>query len=81
MKPRGRPKRAEKKFPTPLKSALAGVQSKTRLDSRLKHAGMTDFEEAIHLMQRSRNTSAFFQQLSKTPSRQTIFCYTLVSRN
>jgi hypothetical protein len=30
---------------------LSGVQFRACLDSRLKHAGMTDFREAIHLTQ------------------------------
>ena len=31
---------------------LSGVQSRTRLDSRLKHAGMTEFRLAINFWQR-----------------------------
>ena len=32
---------------------LSGVQVRTRLDSRLKHAGMTDFGWAIYLTQQA----------------------------
>ena len=32
---------------------LSGVQTQSRLDSRLKHAGMTDFEKDITLMQQA----------------------------
>ena len=32
---------------------LPGVQFRASLDSRLKHAGMTDFGEAIHLTQQA----------------------------
>ena len=32
---------------------LSGVQLRTRLDSRLKHAGMTDFGLAIYLTQQA----------------------------
>ena len=32
---------------------LSGVQFRTRLDSRLKHAGMTDFGLAIYLTQQA----------------------------
>jgi len=32
---------------------LSGVQFRTRLDSRLKHAGMTDFGKTIYLTQQA----------------------------
>jgi hypothetical protein len=32
----------------------SGVRSRVRLDSRLKHAGMTEFGEKIHLTQQVR---------------------------
>jgi len=34
-------------------NVFIGVQFRARLDSRLKHAGMTDFGETIHLTQQA----------------------------
>ena len=46
---------------------LSGVQFRTRLDSRLKHAGMTDFGEAIYLTQQAAgNRPTEIERVSRT---------------
>ena len=44
---------------------LSGVQSGTRLDSRLKHAGMTDFEKEISLTQQGAGNRPTENQLHR----------------
>jgi hypothetical protein len=44
---------------------LSGVQSGTRLDSRLKHAGMTDFEKEIILTQQAAGNRPTEIQLNR----------------
>jgi len=55
-----------------LESSPPGVQIRARLDSRLKHAGMTDFGLAIYLTQQAAgNEPSAIQRQTRDSKHQT----------